>query len=440
MSGAVRDPRGNHAPMTSAPGPVGSATVRRPPLADLVSVVVPNFNHGRFLSEAIESALEQDYRAIEIIVVDDGSTDDSRAVVEKYGGKVRYLWQENRGLPAARNTGISAACGEYVAFLDADDSWLPQFVSSVMARWRDDPELGAVHTGFYSMDQDGRRLPQVNISTVADDCMRERLVDGEFFVPSSVVARRECFERVGLFDEGLRGSEDWDMWLRVAREYRFAGIARPLVNYRIHHSNMSGDPDYMLRYQLMVAAKHFGPLEGPRESWAPEKQRAYAAVYRYAAQGYYFRGDLVNSGLYLRLALEANPALCESLDLYYELGCADQPLGRRTAGAQINLEKNATFLLDSLDDVFSNPSASSRLRHRRKGAFGHAYLALGLLAYGAQRLDLVRDYVPRALLSGPPLCFRRDAWSTLGKALLGKHLLRAARKRFGHHDRIGSQA
>ena len=426
--------------MTSTCEPVAKGTWTSSATAGLVSVVIPNFNHGRFLSEAIESALEQEYRDLEIIVVDDGSTDDSRAVVEQHGGKVRYLWQENRGLPAARNTGIRAACGQYVAFLDADDSWLPQFVSSVMARWRQDPALGAVHTGFYSMDHDGRRLPQVGVSTVADDRMHERLVDGEFFVPSSVVARRECFERVGLFDERLRGSEDWDMWLRVAQEYRFAGIARPLVNYRIHGSNMSGDPDYMLRYQLMVAAKHFGPPEGSRESWPPDKQRAYAAVYRYAAQGYYLRGDLVNSRLYLRLALEANPALCECLDLYYELGCADQPLGRRTAGAHIDLEKNASFVLASLDDVFSNPPPSTRLRHRRRGAFGHAYLALGLLAYGSQRLDLVRDYVPRALMSGPPLCLRRDAWSTLGKALLGRRLLRTARMRFGSRDRSSSQA
>jgi glycosyltransferase involved in cell wall biosynthesis len=398
----------------------------------LVSVIIPTFNHGRFLAEAIQSALNQERDEIDIVVVDDGSTDDSPAVAGSFGGRVRYIWQENTGLPGARNTGIRAARGEYLAFLDADDAWLPGFLPEVMARWGTSSAVGAVHTGFCCVDADGHPLPQRNLTTVADNQMYDRLLDGEFFIPSSVVARRACFERVGLFDEALRASEDWDMWLRVAREYRFCGISRPLVKYRIHSGNMSADPDYMLRYQLMVVGKHFGQPDGPPDTWPLDRQRAYAAVYRYAAQGYYLRGELERSRCYLRRTLEANIALSDSVDLYYELGSADQALGWRPTGGEEALQRNAAFLASALKHVFEAPDRPERLKPRRRRAVGHAYLALGLLAYERQLLDLVRRYMCKALSTTPALWMDKRVWSRLAKSLLGRRLLDASKACFGH--------
>lgn len=416
--------------MASSPTPLGGEARWPAAPAPAVSVVIPTFNHGRFLAGAIDSALAQDFDNVEVIVVDDGSTDGSSAIVSRYGDRVRYLWQENRGLSAARNAGILAARGSFVAFLDADDAWLPAFLSAVMQRLSADPGLAAAHTGFCCIDGSGDSLPQVNLTTVADDRMYERLLDGEYFVPSSVVARRECFERVGLFDEALRASEDWDMWLRVAREFRFAGLAVPLVRYRVHGGNMSADPDVLLRYQRMVVAKHFGEPDGPADGWPRERQRACAAVYRFAAHGYYLRRDPDRSRHCLRRALESNPALCDDVDLYYELGCADRPLGHRTATGQIDLEGNAAFLLSSLAAIFDDPGLPVRLRHRRSGAVGHACLALGLLAYERERLDLARRFMARSLVSGVGAWSDRRAWSTLAKSLLGRRLLRIARSRF----------
>ena len=394
---------------------------------DLVSIIIPAFNYGRYLPEAIESALNQEHTAREVIVVDDGSTDDSSAVVARYGPAVTYIRQENAGLSAARNNGIRAARGCYIAFLDADDSWSPRFLSIVLATWRDRPALGAVHSGFRCIDGKSQPLPQVCVSTVPDGQMYDRLLDGEFFVPSSVVIRRDCFDRVGLFDERLRGSEDWDMWLRVARQYAFAGIAEPLVNYRIHGQNMSASPEYMLRYQRMVVEKHFGPAEGPPQDWPADRQRAFAATCRYAAQGHYFHGDQSASAEFLRLALEANPALCASVDMYYDLAWANQPLGRRNAGRQPNVERNAAFILRGLANAFACKDASPRLRPWRTRAFGHAYLALGMVAYGSGRLDLARHYMTKALLGGPALWRDGRVWGTLVKATAGRRLLGAAR-------------
>jgi glycosyltransferase involved in cell wall biosynthesis len=427
--------------MQKARGLAGDGMAAMTPGADrLVSVVIPSYNHGRFLGHAIRSALDQTYGAVEVIVVDDGSTDGSQAVVARCQPGVHYVRQDNRGLPAARNTGIRAARGAFVGFLDADDVWLPGFLSAVMDRWDRDPTLGAIHTGFYCMDEDGRRLPQISTSVVADDRMFDRLVDGEFFVPSSVVARRECFDRVGLFDEALRGSEDWDMWLRVARQCRFAGIAEPLIRYRVHGSNMSGDPEYMLRYQRMVVAKHFGEALGPAHAWPLDRQRAYAAVYRYASQGHYLRGDLAQSEHYLRLALEANPALCGSVDLFYELACADQPLGRRCTEARGDFDRNGAFLLSSLNRIFSAPDLPARLQGGHGTAVAHACLALGLLAYGRGRPDRARVYLSKALVTDRRMWRNRLAWSTLAKSMLGRRLLRFARARVGQGGPADSEA
>jgi glycosyltransferase involved in cell wall biosynthesis len=394
-----------------------------------VSVIIPSYNHAHYVKEAIQSVLEQNYDDYEIIVIDDGSRDNTRETVACFGEKVRYIWQENKGLPGARNTGIKAAKGEFIALLDSDDTWLPGFLSATVARLEAEPHLGAVHTGFYFVDEQGARLPQMSVETVPDDQMYDRLLDGEFFVPAAVVTRRECFDRVGLFDEAFRGSEDWDIWLRVARQYRFAGIPTPLVNYRMHGSNMSKDPEYMLRYQLIVVEKFFGPPNGAPETWPVERQRAYAAVYRYAAQGFYLRGDRPQGQHYLHLALEANPSLTQSLDLFYELGCADQPLGRRGDLAHLNVPKNAEVLLSGLAVIFACPDLSHRLRVRRKVAFAYAYWALGLLGYGSNDLSLARTYLWRAVVNHPELGLKRRVWLPLAKTMLGQRLLDTLKSR-----------
>lgn len=392
---------------------------------DLISVVIPTYNHVRFLADAIQSALEQSYPTVEIIVVDDGSTDNTYALVESFGDRVHYIWQENRGLSGARNTGIAAAQGEYIALLDADDFWEPNYLETVHRVLAADPQLGAVYSGLQFVNSKGERLPQPCVSIVPSDQLYDRLLDGEFFAPSAVLVRRTCFDQVGVFDLALRASEDWDMWLRVAQVYGFAGVAQPLLNYRVHGSNMSGDPEYMLRYQTMVVRKHFGAPEGDPSQWPAPRQRAWAATCYFAAQGYFLRGDDAKGQAFLRQAFEANPSLTAQVDLFYELGCVEQPLGQRGNPATLNLSKSAERLQRALAAIFNDPTLAPRVQPKRRTAFAHAYLALGLLAYNSQQREQARAFWVQALQHAPKLAAQRTFLTRLARTFV-KPGLRAA--------------
>ncbi len=392
---------------------------------DMISVVIPTYNHVRFLADALQSALAQSYPQLEIIVVDDGSTDNTHTLVESFGERVHYIWQENQGLSGARNTGIAAAQGEYIALLDADDFWEPTYLATVHRVLAADPRLGAVYTGLQFVNSKGERLPQPCVSTVPSDQLYDRLLDGEFFAPSAVLVRRTCFEEVGVFDVALRASEDWDMWLRVAQSYEFAGIAQPLLNYRVHGSNMSGDPEYMLRYQTMVVCKHFGAPEGDPSQWPAPRQRAWAATSYFAAQGYFLRGDDAKGQAFLRQAFAANPTLTAQVDLFYELGCVEQPLGQRGNPATLNLPKSADRLLSALDAIFNDPTLAPRVQSKRRTAFAHAYLALGLLAYNSQQREQARAFWLQALHYAPKLATQRTFLIRLARTFV-KPGLRAA--------------
>lgn len=207
-----------------------------------VSVVIPAYNYGRYLREAVESVLAQDYAEFEVVVVDDGSTDDTRQVVEGIRDpRVRYVYQANSGLSAARNTGIKNARFPFIAFLDADDTWRPAFLSTVMDRYGSLPkEVALVACASVRVDTGGRALPGRKLAPDGDGFLEVRdIVLRSRFMPSAVVARSAAFEACGGFDTTLRSSEDRDMWIRIGSRFRLFHIDLPLVLIRRHDSNMS---------------------------------------------------------------------------------------------------------------------------------------------------------------------------------------------------------
>lgn len=202
-----------------------------------VSVIIPTYNYGRFIGEAVESALSQTLRPAEVIVVDDGSTDDTEEVVRGFGDAVRYIKQENAGVSAARNRGVAESSGQYIAFLDADDIWEPEKLEKQMAKFADDPKIGLVHCGMREFDAETGETVRLHTEGgegwVADDLLlwERPVIVGP---GGTVVVTRKAFAEAGGFDSRMKCGEDWDFCYRVAREYKVGFVAEPLVKYRGH--------------------------------------------------------------------------------------------------------------------------------------------------------------------------------------------------------------
>ena len=204
----------------------------------LVSVIIPNYNYASYVREAIDSVLAQDYPSVEVIVVDDGSSDDSRAVIESYGDKVRAIFQQNQGVCATRNNGVKVSRGEFVAFLDADDAWMPSKISRQMERFAN-PDVGLVHVGVSHIDGAGKVIREDvegKEGRVASDLLllKPVILGGG----SGVVIRRHIFDAVGGFDTRLSTSADWELYYRIATRCEVAFVPEALVRYRVHGSNM----------------------------------------------------------------------------------------------------------------------------------------------------------------------------------------------------------
>jgi glycosyltransferase involved in cell wall biosynthesis len=205
-----------------------------------VSVIVTTYDYGRFLAGALDSVLSQTFGDLEVIVVDDGSTDGTEAVVAPYLAepRLRYEWTAHVGASRARNIGIRLAQAPLIAFLDADDRWLPHKLERQLAVFRADPELGVVYGRRLMIDEEGypfeHAQPPHHRGRVLPELFRRN-----FVCFSSGVVRREVFDDVGVFDEELPLAMDYDLWLRVALRYPFDFVDEPVVLYRTGHANLS---------------------------------------------------------------------------------------------------------------------------------------------------------------------------------------------------------
>ncbi len=211
----------------------------------LISVIIPAYNTKRYLGEAIESALGQTYPAVEIIVVDDGSTDNTKDIAHSYWkeGKIKYIHQENKGLSAARNAGIRAAQGEYIALLDSDDIFLPSKLERQVAHLKAHPACGISYCDIYHFyEEEPDRLLKLQYKYYSGDDFFPHLLWKNFINPLSVVLRRQVFDQCGYFNEAMRRSEDWEYWVRAAhRGARFCFMPETLAKYRMRRGSMTYD-------------------------------------------------------------------------------------------------------------------------------------------------------------------------------------------------------
>jgi glycosyltransferase involved in cell wall biosynthesis len=214
----------------------------------LVSVVMPAYNAAPYIRAALESALAQTYGSLEVIVVDDGSTDGTATVVRAFGDRVRYIFQPNARQAAARNHGVRESRGDLIAFLDADDAWLPEKIEKQVSLLRSRPDLGLVYCSMREVDAAGRTI-RVAHANLRGERLRELLLGGATggICGSTPLTTRKVFEAVGGFDTDLTPVEESDLFWRIATRYPIDFVDEPLVLYRRHESNAHLDTARMAR-------------------------------------------------------------------------------------------------------------------------------------------------------------------------------------------------
>lgn len=255
-----------------------------------ISVVVPTYNQAQYLGKTIESVLAQRYRDYDLIVVDDGSTDGTRKIVEGFGGRVRYLYQRNRREAAARNAGIRASNGEYVAFLDSDDLWLPNKLEVDFELLTSMPEAKMVYSNVAYIDERGWIIGHRRERSPSGNVLRA-LVLNNFIVVSSVMVRRECLEEVGGFNEDpeLSGSADWELWTRLAADSPIIFSGMGTVQYRIHAEKMMADP-YRMKKAMLRAHELMFSNPSLRMKIENLKVKALSNIHVFGAVNFYSVG------------------------------------------------------------------------------------------------------------------------------------------------------
>lgn len=218
-----------------------------------VSVTLTTFNGATrgYLGFAIESVLNQTFKDFELLIIDDGSSDSTKQFCEKYliDNRVKYIYQVNKGLAGARNTGIENSQGEYICFLDDDDVWKKDKLQKQLDFFEKNPDAGMVYTNLELIDEVGKVIGYQKHKANGDiykELFYENIVDA----PSSCMIKKEVFEKVGNFKEWMKSAEDYELWFRIAKEFKIYSTNEPLVEYRVHQNKMSTNYSKMEFYGI----------------------------------------------------------------------------------------------------------------------------------------------------------------------------------------------
>jgi glycosyltransferase involved in cell wall biosynthesis len=290
-----------------------------------LSVVIPAFNAAWCVAEAIDSVALQPRDDLELIVVDDGSTDDTARVVERRLGEhsfraARIIRQENRRLGGARNTGIRAATADLVAFLDADDVWYPDKVARVLDAFRAAPDEVGLVCHDEAVTRNGTKVRVNRYGPAAADMYTRLLFGGNCLSPSAVTVRRRLLLEAGGFSEDPRfhSIEDYDLWMRLSLVTRFSFLHEILGEYRLYDSSLGSDIEFNLRNTLSVLEAHFErfqSLRGSSSALTRRIRRRVAAAHRQAGRLALGRGQIAESRRHLRQARALFPFSLRTLAL-----------------------------------------------------------------------------------------------------------------------------
>jgi hypothetical protein len=372
-----------------------------------VSVIIPTFNHARFVACAVESALAQAYVDREVVVVDDGSTDDTWAVLRPYATDVTLIRQENAGVSAARNAGLQMARGEYLLFLDADDIMAPHQLARQVPLLDALPDAGLVYCSYQHVAADGRRVLHLVRPCAGADPLADLLCRRLAFPPGAALLRRTCLEAVGPFDVALSGAADTDLWARLALAgYRFVHVDEPLFQYRVVPGSMSNQIDRQERDEFARLRAFFAAPDLPGQVAALEPQARAALHYEFAAK-WYTIGALAQAQDHLRRAIAACPDLAADAEWLLEW----------LAGYALTTE--AADPQGFIDGVFDHlPAEASALRPLRHRAHGRYHIAAAFAAAHQGQSAEVRSHILPALRGDPAVLRNRGFVAIAVRSLL----------------------
>lgn len=264
-----------------------------------ISVIIPTYNRASMVVEAVESVLAQDMTDFELIVINDGSTDETEERLSVYGSRLKYYQQENAGVSAARNRGIKFSSAPLLAFLDSDDLWLPSKLQVQHTYMTENPEIHICQTEEIWW-RNGRRVnPKKQHQKPAGDIF-QRSLELCLVSPSAVMMRRELLEKVGYFDEELPMAEDYDLWLRVAVDYPVVLLPEPLVIKRGGHPDQLSARKGIDRYRIEALEKllNSGRLSPEQYDWTWKALQRKCQIY---GEGCIKRGRIEEGKIYLAL-------------------------------------------------------------------------------------------------------------------------------------------
>jgi glycosyltransferase involved in cell wall biosynthesis len=357
----------------------------------LVSVIIPTYNHAQFVTQAVDSVLAQTYPNVEVVVVDDGSTDQTRDLLSRYEGQINYIYQENKGLSAARNTGILAAHGDYLLFLDADDLVPPNKLELQVPYLESRSDFGLVYSGWQYINEDGTQVLGEARPKKQGQLLKDLLRGTFFCIPGAALIRRECFERVGLFDEALRAEEDTDMWVRLARAgYAFGYVDQCLFQYRIRQDSMSAQAFNQVQNLFARLDKFFADPDLSDDIKVLETE-VYSISHYTAAARFYRAGEIEAGRDHLRKAISTRPSLAS--DKMWLL--------RQISGVALDFQTDDPFA--SLDRLFADPLLPGEIRGLEAEAYSLVHYETMAKCYRAGEVELGRDHLRQAISTCPSL-------------------------------------
>ena len=228
----------------------------------VVSIIIPTYNRANLIGKSISSVLNQTFKNFEVIVIDDGSIDDTERVVKSFNDpRIKYIkCEKNKGACAARNVGIEIAKGKYIAFQDSDDEWLPEKLERQMRIFKTLPQESIVYTGFWRIKNNKKTYVPLDRVKQKEGNIYKELLRGNFVSTQTLLVKKECFEKLGMFDKNLPRFQDWDLVLRLAKYYNFKFIDEPLALCYFTSKSISTDSNALLKAFKIIEEKYFKDL------------------------------------------------------------------------------------------------------------------------------------------------------------------------------------